>query len=306
MERDLSELLDEWPYESGKINVRLIQGADGEPRIQVRVDLGLLQMLAEGRPDGLTPHGYGSFLEYQEARIDQIAQGGPDTPPPGPYAAPEPVEPPTDPDAPQGEESPPGPEAAQPTGGAAPVGGDEDAEAEAGGPRVLSPDDCRELREEALQYYHRYVALLVLEEYDGVIRDTTRNLRVLDLCRDHAREEYDREALEQFRPYILMMRARALASQAIKDSEPKAAIHAIDEGLEALKRHFEETGRAEELEASREHAALRSMREALVPKLPVSQKAELRQRLGEALAAENYELAAILRDELRMLPDEPI
>ncbi len=286
MERDLSELLDEWPYESGKINVRLIQGADGEPRIQVRVDLGLLQMFAEGRPDGMTPHGYGSYLEYQEARLDQILQGGPDTPPPGPYASPDPEALAGPPEADDDE----GPQQPPPEGGEA--------------PRVLTPDDCRALREEALQYYHRYVALLVLEDYDGVIRDTTRNLRVLDLCRDHAREPHDQEALEQFRPYILMMRARALASQAIKDSEPKAAIHAIDEGLEALKRHFEETGRSEELEGSREHAALRSMREALVPKLPVSQKAELRQRLGEALASENYELAAILRDELRMLPDE--
>ncbi|MEZ6241756.1 MAG: UvrB/UvrC motif-containing protein [Phycisphaerales bacterium] len=284
MERDLSELLDEWPYEPGKINVRLIQGADGEPRIQVRVDLGLLQMHAEGRPDGQTPHGYGSFLEYQEARLDQILQGGPDTPPPGPYAPPDP----------ELLANPPEPVADAP----APLGEGEES------PRFLSPEDCRELREEALQYYHRYVALLVLEDYDGVIRDTTRNLRVLDLCRDHAREPSDREALEQFRPYILMMRARALASQAIKDSEPKAAIHAIDEGLDALKRHFDETGRSEELESSREYAALRSMREALVPKLPVSQKAELRQRLSEALASENYELAAILRDELRMLPDE--
>ena len=45
------------------------------------------------------------------------------------------------------------------------------------------------------------------------------------------------------------------------------------------------------------------MREALVPKLPVSQRAELRARLDEALMQENYELAAILRDELRMLPE---
>ncbi len=46
-----------------------------------------------------------------------------------------------------------------------------------------------------------------------------------------------------------------------------------------------------------------AMREALVPKLPVSQKSELKQRLKEAIANENYELASILRDELRMLGD---
>ena len=48
------------------------------------------------------------------------------------------------------------------------------------------------------------------------------------------------------------------------------------------------------------------MREALVPKLPASppsQAAELRRRLQRAIDQENYELAAILRDEIRLLAD---
>jgi protein-arginine kinase activator protein McsA len=40
-------------------------------------------------------------------------------------------------------------------------------------------------------------------------------------------------------------------------------------------------------------------------KLPASQKSELRHRLEEAIRAENYELAAILRDELRNLKEHP-
>ena len=304
MERDLTELLNEWPFEPGKINVRLIRGADGEPLIQVRLDLGFLQMRSEGRPDGVSPNGFGSLLEYQEARLDQILQTGVDSPPPPPPGAPmgEHLDPDAESPAPQN----------PPEGGAQPENEPDDPldlepptsfdPTDEDGPRFLSPDDCRALREEALQYYHRYVALLVLEDYDGVIRDTTRNMRVLDLCRDHAIEETDRKALEQFRPYILMMRARALASQALKDSEPKAAVLALDEGIEALRTYFSNEEGEPDLEASREYQALKSMRDALVPKLPVSQKAELRQRLSEALAAENYELAAILRDELRMLP----
>ena len=47
--------------------------------------------------------------------------------------------------------------------------------------------------------------------------------------------------------------------------------------------------------------ALRSMRDALVPQLPPAQRSELEARLRAAIVAENYELAAILRDELRML-----
>ena len=43
------------------------------------------------------------------------------------------------------------------------------------------------------------------------------------------------------------------------------------------------------------------MRDALVPKLPMSQRVELQERLQAAINAENYELAAVLRDELKLL-----
>lgn len=250
MSADISKLLREWAYEPGKINVRMIEGEDGEPKIQLRLDLGIMQMQVWGRPDGLRPHGYDSLLDYHEARLDQhIEQHG------------------------------------------SPAG------------FSLSEEECRELRDEAVQYYHRYVCMMVLEDYESVIRDTTRNLRVLDLCAKHAATESDRTILEQFRPYITMMRARALASQALKDNEPKAAIHAIDEGLEALRQHFADAGQMDVFDQSNEVKALRGMREQLVPKLPVSERADKLQRLKQAIEQENYELAAILRDELKMLKD---
>jgi len=168
---------------------------------------------------------------------------------------------------------------------------------------TLSPDDCAQLRAEAAQFDHRYRALLVLEDFDGVVRDTTRNLRVLDLCAKHAETEADRAMLEQFRPYITMMRARALTSQALKDNEPKAAAIAIDEALEALRRYFADRGEPDTFDQSGEVQMLQGLRQALTPKLPVSQKAELQDRLKRALAEENYELAAILRDELKNLKE---
>jgi hypothetical protein len=247
---DLTRLLNDWPYEPGKLNVRLIKAEDGEERIQVRLDLGLLQMFVDGRPDGVRPNGYESLLEYFEDRVDEV-EGDP----------------------------------------------------EGDGRFVLSEEECEALRGEAVQYYHRYMALLVLEDYERVIRDTTRNLRVLDLCRKYAQTEGDRAALEQFRPYIMMMRARARASQALKDNEQKDALNAIDDGLEALKSYFTEAGEPDLFEQSGEVQMLKGMREALVPKLPVSQKAELKARLAKALEQENYELAAILRDELRLLKE---
>lgn len=276
MERDLTEMLEEWPFEAGKISVRVIEGKDGEPRIQVRLDLGLLQMHVSGRPDGKRPEGYDSLLDYHESHIDQLQM-----------------------DELQNLES-----ASEPQTDAEIetfIESDEEEEEDATIPRFLTGEECKALREEAQQYYHRYIALLVLEDYEAVVRDTSRNLRVLDLFRDYALEEEDRHAMEGHRPYIMMMRARSLASLAMKAEENKAAIFAIDEGLESLKQYYDSLEHPELYEESGEVQMLRDMRDALVPKLPVSQKAELRQRLDAAIASENFELAAILRDEIRML-----
>ena len=248
MSYDLRQLLREWPYEPGQLSVRMIQGDDNRPKLQLRIDLGILQMELSGRPDGLRPEGCESLLELCEAMLDEHAAGG----------------------------------------------GDPDDFS-------IDEDTCRRLREEAVQYYHRYVALFVLEEYDLVIRDTSRNLRLMDLCHDYAASEEDRQTLQSFKPYVLMMRARALSGAAVEADEPKAALLAIDEGLSAIREHFTQSENPEGFEASSEAQLLTGMRDALAPKLPVSAKAELKNRLTQALESENYELAAILRDELRLM-----
>ena len=74
-------------------------------------------------------------------------------------------------------------------------------------------------------------------------------------------------------------------------------------GIDALRRHFETLGHLDLFERSTEVQVLQGMKQALLPKLPVSQKAELRKRLDDAVTQENYRLAAILRDELNSMPD---
>ncbi len=145
---DLTSLLRSWPYEPGRICARRIAGDDDRPKLQVRLDLGLLQMEMQGRPDGLRPEGFESLLAFQQDRLERYTK-------------------------------------------------------EVGGPEgfVFGADEARALREEAVQHYHRYVGLFSLGDFEGVIRDTTRNLEVFDLCREYAAEETDRTVLEQFRPY---------------------------------------------------------------------------------------------------------
>src|SRR5688572_7140666 len=142
--KDITPMLRGWDYEAGTVNVRKISGADGQPKLQMRLDLGLLQMEMEGRPDGSRPHGFESLLEYYEAKLDEHK--------------------------------------------------------EKNGTELgfhLTRGQCQSLREEAVMYYHRYLSLFVLEEFVGVVRDTARNLRVLDLCGRYAVHEQDQLVLEQ-------------------------------------------------------------------------------------------------------------
>jgi tetratricopeptide (TPR) repeat protein len=65
--RDIGPILDGWPLEDpDRWQTRLIEGEDGRPKIQVRLDLGLLQLETEGRPDGERPHGFPSLLAYYQ------------------------------------------------------------------------------------------------------------------------------------------------------------------------------------------------------------------------------------------------
>jgi hypothetical protein len=66
---DISRLLDEWDYRAGQVVARRFKGRDGKERIQLRVDLGLLQMHAEGRPDGKRPFGHDTLYDHYQARF---------------------------------------------------------------------------------------------------------------------------------------------------------------------------------------------------------------------------------------------
>src|SRR5882672_5152619 len=131
MNFDISHILDKWEYHPGQVVVRKFMGKDGQEKIQLRVDLGILQMNAEGRPDGKRPFGATSLYEHLLQKLKQGSQ----------------------------EEF------------------------------AISPDDVARIQLEALQYHHRYICLLQLEDYQAVVRDTERNLKVFDFVEEHAAAE---------------------------------------------------------------------------------------------------------------------
>lgn len=250
MNPDLTPFLRAWDYRPGEMNVRLIDGLDGRPKMQIRIELGLLQLELEGRPDGRRPFDAPSLLEHQQARLKSY----------------------------------------------------QDEFGDSAG-FILAPDECRALREEAAQFHHRAAGFLSLEQYEPAIMDVERNLHVVELCREFAAAPEDRDMLNPLLPHLLATRARAIATLAVTRKDVKTAMAMLDQGIQQLLQAYAMIGRRDEGETSNEVQLLRGMKDALVPKLPMSQRVELEQRLQAALAAENYELAAILRDELRLMPD---
>src|SRR5436309_11287990 len=155
MSLDLNTILKDWPHENGNIKVRKIVGLDGREKLQLRVDLGVLQMEMTGRPDGQRPHNCESLLQYHQKQA-----------------------------------------------------GHAEAKCEA---YELTPEQCAELQQEGIQYYHRYLSLVQINDFARMVRDTQRNLDLFTFVSEHTDREEHSWSLQQFRPYVLMMHTRARA-----------------------------------------------------------------------------------------------
>ena len=241
MNFDISHLLDGWEYQPGQVMVRRFLGKDGKEKIQLRVDLGILQMNAHGRPDGKEPHGYPTLLEYYEAKAEGTEEFS------------------------------------------------------------LSAEDCAQLQLEALQYHHRYICLLQLEDYAGVLRDTERNLNLLEFVEEHALSDEVAWALHQFFPQILLMHLRGSAAMALQESDYGGAITRIQDGMEELREFYHAHGRSELVEQSAELQSLEHWISEIENKRPRTKREQLELALDEAVKREDYEKAAQVRDELRNL-----
>ncbi len=60
----IDAILKAWPYEAGSVVARRVPGENGREVLQMRIELGLLQMEVEGRPDGYRPHGAETYYDY--------------------------------------------------------------------------------------------------------------------------------------------------------------------------------------------------------------------------------------------------
>ena len=165
----------------------------------------------------------------------------------------------------------------------------------------LTADECRELRHEAHLVYQRFLSLFVLEDFDGVARDTDRNLQLFDLCRDHGANEHDRTALEPQRSYVIMMNTRANAYAASRAGRHEDAVRHVERGIQRISEVEAVTGDDTPAGEAPEMQVLEALRSELFQAMPADALPRVRYELQLALEDENYELAARLRDQLARL-----
>jgi len=247
LSKDITAILSGWDHDPDEFQVRIVAGDDGRDKLQMRVDLGLIQMELVGRPDGLRPHGFDSYLEYHEAKA---LESGTDD-----YR--------------------------------------------------LDSDDCGALMREGVQFYHRYLAAFHLQRFDLVARDTSRNLRLFAFAVKHAASRRDRIEFDQYRPYVTMMRARALSSEAIDRGDHAVALAALDEGIAGIRAFLREYDQDEDQIECRELGRLIRLRREVEQSRPVGPVDRLAQQLDLAISLEDYEEAARIRDQIARLRGDP-
>lgn len=250
MSKDISQILAGWEFVPDSVSVRVIAGGDGREKIQMRLDLGLIQMEFDGRPDGQRPEGHESWLEYYEHLQSEAAMHGDEF--------------------------------------------------------QLDAEQCGRLLREGVQYYHRYLSFWNLQRYELCARDTERNLRLFAFVKAFAAEDKDKLQFDQWRPYVTMMHTRAMATPLVESRKYTAALAAVDDGMRAVRKFLEEYRQAHRAEQCGELAFLQRWRDEIEDlrsqaAADGTQEAvdRLRCELEKAVAAENFEEAARLRDEIQ-------
>ncbi len=236
--KHIDHILSQWAYKPTTVCARICEGADGRDVLQMRVDMGLLQMELDGRPDGDQPHGYDTYLDYLLNKVEQEGDGF-----------------------------------------------------------VLSDSQCVEVDREFVQFYHRRVCWLKLLRYREAVEDSDHTLALMDLCLCHSPDENWTMSHEQYRPFVLFHRVQAAALAELEEDGPEAAVQEISRGLRSLRELLQEHELDEPTEGGEIVQRLVQFRESLREQYEVGRT--LDEQLDDAVVAEQYELAARLRDKLQ-------
>jgi hypothetical protein len=239
--QDIDFVLDGWDYKPGMVQARLVQARGGRQVIQMRVDLGILQIETTAKPDGSRPHGHPTYLGYlqEQARLASKSDA----------------------------------------------------------PLVLSEEQCQEADREFLQYYHRRVCWLALRSYARAMADADHTLALMDFVREHSPSDDYLQAHEQYRGFVIFQRTQAAAALQVEKSRPEVAVDEIRAGLDQLRSFFAAFEMEEEMEEDGMVQHLLKVEQSLREEYKI--EATLQEQLDKAIADEDYEKAARLRDAMK-------
>jgi hypothetical protein len=119
----------------------------------------------------------------------------------------------------------------------------------------------------------------------------------MDFLRDHSPSDEYTQAHEQYRGFVIFHRTQAAAALAIEKNNAEGAIDEIRAGLERLRAFFASFDAEEHMEQDGMVQQLRKLDESLRQTHGI--EATLQEQLDRAVANEEYETAARLRDALR-------
>src|SRR5262249_38424316 len=144
---------------------------------------------------------------------------------------------------------------------------------------------------------HRRLCWLALRNYKSATADADHTLAFMDFVRDHSPSDEYTQAHEQYRGFVLFQRTQGAAALALEREKPEEAIDEITAGLEKMRAFFEAYGLEEQFEDNPMVKQLRKMMGSVRKNHDI--QATLREQLQQAVANEQYEEAARLRDVLR-------
>jgi hypothetical protein len=160
----------------------------------------------------------------------------------------------------------------------------------------LTRDQCAAADREFLQFYHRRVCWLALREFRRAARDADHTLAFMDFVRDHSPDEEWTLSHEQYRAFVLFQRTQAAALARLEEEGPDAAFDELNQGLKRFKDLFLHYDAEEQYEDDELVQRLVELKDTLRAQYKV--RPSLAEQLADAVASEQYELAARLRDEM--------
>jgi len=174
-----------------------------------------------------------------------------------------------------------------------------------GGALIIGENEFRELREEGILFYYRYLALFQVGQYERVIRDTGHNLDIAEFLEQCYKGDSLEEIL-QYRPYIRRVNAVSRAMVLLADDKSSQAMEELGKGIEDIKNFPAVKTAVFKIEQIR---SLQHISRLLSQVKDVSRdngkteglKKRLSEELQTAVENEDYEKAADLRDRIQML-----